>query len=150
MNQKKVKMSLSKIKNLIQKLFSPDAWSVDTGILLLRMSCALMLLHGWSKFTNFSEDSLEWPDPLHVGSTVSCALTVFAELFCTLFVVIGLFSRLALIPLIVLMIVIVFVIHSGDPLPDREHAMMYLLSYLALLFTGPGKYSLERFFSKKR
>ena len=59
MNQKKVKMSLSKIKNLIQKLFSPDAWSVDTGILLLRMSCALMLLHGWSKFTNFSEDSLE-------------------------------------------------------------------------------------------
>jgi putative oxidoreductase len=150
MNQKKVKMSLSKIKNLIQKLFSPDAWSVDTGILLLRMSCALMLLHGWSKFTNFSEDSLEWPDPLHVGSTVSCALTVFAELFCTLFVVIGLFSRLALIPLIVLMIVIVFVIHSGDPLPDREHALMYLLSYLALLFTGPGKYSLERFFSKKR
>lgn len=143
-------MSLSKIKNLIQKLFSPDAWSVDTGILLLRMSCALMLLHGWSKFTNFSEDSLEWPDPLHVGSTVSCALTVFAELFCTLFVVIGLFSRLALIPLIVLMIVIVFVIHSGDPLPDREHALMYLLSYLALLFTGPGKYSLERFFSKKR
>jgi len=114
------------------------------------MSCALMLLHGWSKFTNFSEDSLEWPDPLHVGSTVSCALTVFAELFCTLFVVIGLFSRLALIPLIVLMIVIVFVIHSGDPLPDREHALMYLLSYLALLFTGPGKYSLERFFSKKR
>lgn len=150
MNQKKVKMSLSKIKNLIQKLFSPDAWSVDTGILLLRMSCALMLLHGWSKFTNFSEDSLEWPDPLHVGSTVSCALTVFAELFCTLFVVIGLFSRLALIPLIVLMIVIVFVIHSGDPLPDREHALMYLLSYLALLFTGPGKYSLEKFFSKKR
>jgi putative oxidoreductase len=150
MNQKKVKMSLSKIKNLIQKLFSPDAWSVDAGILLLRMSCALMLLHGWSKFTNFSEDSLDWPDPLHVGSTVSCALTVFAELFCTLFVVIGLFSRLALIPLIVLMIVIVFVIHSGDPLPDREHALMYLLSYLALLFTGPGKYSLERFFSKKR
>ena len=150
MNQKKVKMSLSKIKNLIQKLLSPDTWSVDAGILLLRMSCALMLLHGWSKFTNFSEDSLEWPDPLHVGSTVSCALTVFAELFCTLFVVIGLFSRLALIPLIVLMIVIVFVIHSGDPLPDREHALMYLLSYLALLFTGPGKYSLERFFSKKR
>lgn len=143
-------MSLSKIKNLIQKLLSPDTWSVDAGILLLRMSCALMLLHGWSKFTNFSEDSLDWPDPLHVGSTVSCALTVFAELFCTLFVAIGLFSRLALIPLIVLMIVIVFVIHSGDPLPDREHALMYLLSYLALLFTGPGKYSLERFFSKKR
>jgi putative oxidoreductase len=150
MNQKKVKMSLSKIKNLIQKLFSPDAWSVDTGILLLRMSCALMLLHGWSKFTNFSEDSPEWPDPLHVGSTVSCALTVFAELFCTLFVVIGLFSRLALIPLIVLMIVIVFVIHSGDPFPDREHALMYLLSYLALFFTGPGKYSLDRFLFQKR
>ena len=86
-------MSLSKIKNLIQKLLSPDTWSVDAGILLLRMSCALMLLHGWSKFTNFSEDSLDWPDPLHVGSTVSCALTVFAELFCTLFVAIGLFSH---------------------------------------------------------
>lgn len=74
---------VSKIKRLMRNLLSPKAWSFDAGILLLRISCALMLLHGWPKFTNFSEDSTEWPDPFHLGSAVSYTLTVFAELFYT-------------------------------------------------------------------
>ena len=137
----------SKIKSLMQKLWSVEAWSIDTGLLLLRIGCALMLLHGWPKFTNFSEGSLDWPDPFCVGATVSYSLTVFAELFCTLLLLLGLFSRLALIPLIILMVVIVFHIHGEDTLADREHAILYLMCYGTLLFTGPGKYSLDgRFF----
>lgn len=139
---------VSKIKGLMRNLLSPKAWSFDAGILLLRISCALMLLHGWPKFTNFSEDSTEWPDPFHLGSAVSYTLTVFAELFCTIFVLLGLFTRTALIPLIVLMLVIVFIIHSGEPFADREHALLYLMSYITLLFTGPGKYSLDRLIQK--
>lgn len=139
---------ISKVKNSMQKLLSAKAWSFDAGVLLLRISCGLMLLHGWSKFTNYAEGSKDWPDPLHLGIAASYALTVFAELVCTILLLLGLFTRFALIPLIVLMLVIVFVIHSGEPFADREHGFMYLMAYLALLFTGPGKYSLDRLIQK--
>lgn len=142
-------MVVSKIKIGLQSLLSVKAWSFDAGVLLLRICGALMLLHGWPKLLDFSEGSKDWPDPFHVGSTASYALTVFAEFFCTILLLIGLFTRLALIPLIILMIVIVFIIHGEDSLADREHAIMYLMSYVALLFTGPGKYSLDRLIQKK-
>lgn len=139
---------VSKSKITIQQLFSAKAWSFDAGVLLLRICCGLMLLHGWPKLMDFEEGSKDWPDPFHVGMTASYALTVFAELFCTIFLLVGLFTRVALIPLIVLMLVIIFDIHSGDSFADREHAIMYLMSYVALLFTGPGKYSLDRFIQR--
>lgn len=139
----------TKIKTVLQKLLSANAWSIDVGILLLRICCGLMLLHGWPKFVSFSEDSADWPDPFHIGSTASYALTVFAELFCTILLLLGLFTRLALIPLIILMLVIVFIIHSEDSLADREHAVMYLISYIALFFTGAGKYSIDKLIQNK-
>ncbi|MFN5317344.1 MAG: DoxX family protein [Bacteroidia bacterium] len=138
------------IKTIVQKLMSPKAWSIDAGLLTLRVCSAFMLLHGWPKFIEFSEGSKDWPDPFHVGVSMSYALTVFAELFCTIFLVLGLFSRAALIPLIILMLVIVFDIHGDEPFADREHGLMYLLLYIALLFTGPGNYSLDRLIQKLR
>ena len=125
------------------KLLSAKAWSTDAGLFILRLSCALMALHGWDKFCNFYDGIAEWPDPLHVGTVISKGLTVFAELFCTLFVVLGLFTRYALVPLIICMLVIVFGIHAGDSLGDREHGLLYLLGYVTLLLSGPGKYSLD-------
>jgi putative oxidoreductase len=127
-----------------RNLLSSKPWASDTGIFILRLSCALMALHGWGKFNDFYDGIGNWPDPLHVGKVASKGLTVFAELICTVFLVFGLFTRLALIPLIVCMLVIVFVIHAEDPIGEKEHALLYLLTYLTLMFTGPGKYSLDR------
>ncbi len=139
----------SNSKNIFQKLLSTNAFSYDLGLLLLRFVCGLMLLHGWSKFTNYPEEIKDWPDPFHVGVTLSYAFAVFAELFCTIFIILGLFTRIALIPLIILMIIIVFIIHSGQSLIDREHAILYFLAYLSLFLTGPGKYSLDQLLEKK-
>jgi putative oxidoreductase len=130
-------------KNAWRRLLSSQSWSIDLGLLILRLCCALMFLHGWGKFTEFSDGASEWPDPFHVGPVVSKGLTVFAELFCTLLVVLGLFTRLALIPLIICMIVIIFVMHAGEPFGEKELGVHYLLAYLTLLFTGPGKYSVD-------
>lgn len=140
---------ISNVKNLMRKLLSTNAYSYDLGLLILRCICGLMLLHGWSKFTDYSEGVKDFPDPFHLGMKVSYAFTVFAELFCTIFLVLGLFTRIALIPLLILMFVIVFIIHSGESLVDREHAILYLFAYLSLFFTGPGKYSLDQILQKK-
>jgi putative oxidoreductase len=142
-------MISTRFQNLMKSFLSSKALSIDAGLLILRLCCALMLLHGWPKFINFKENSGDWPDPFHVGTTVSYALTVFAELFCSVFVVLGLFTRIALVPLIICLIVIVFDVHGGDPLEDKEHGLLYLLIYLSLFLTGPGKYSLDSLIEKR-
>ena len=142
-------MISTKFQNLMKSFLSFKSFSIDAGLLILRLCCALMLLHGWPKFIDFKENSGDWPDPFHVGTTVSYALTVFAELFCSVFIVLGLFTRIALVPLIICLVVIVFNVHGGDPLEDKEHGLLYLLIYLSLFLTGPGKYSLDSLIEKR-
>ncbi|HLG02498.1 MAG TPA: DoxX family protein [Bacteroidia bacterium] len=123
--------------------FKPEvAFNLTT--IVLRISAALMLLHGWPKLMKFSEKAEAFSDPLGIGHTGSLALTVFAEFFCTILIVLGCCTRVATIPLMFLMGIIIFVVHTTDPFPDKELAWHYLLLYLAIFFLGPGKYSVDR------
>lgn len=120
------------------------AISIDAGLLLIRVAAAgLMLLHGAPKLLNFSARWHKFSDPLGLGPELSFILVVFAEFFCAVFVLVGAFTRLALVPLIINMLVIVFVAHGSDPIAKKELAVFYLVAYGALFFTGPGKYSLD-------
>jgi len=125
-------------------LLSSKSVALDLALFILRVgSAGMMMTHGWNKLMNFQDKSVSWPDPLHVGHSVSLGMTVFAELFCAGFLLLGLFSRLALVPLIFLMTVAVFVIHAGDSFGDKEHAVLFLVPYIVLFLTGPGIYSLD-------
>ncbi|HEU4717595.1 MAG TPA: DoxX family protein [Bacteroidia bacterium] len=117
--------------------------------LILRVTSALMLTHGWKKLSTFGDKMHTFADPLHIGSTASLALTVFAEFFCTLFIVTGLFTRIAVIPLIITFLVIVLIVHAPDPFGEKEPALLYLLIYTCILITGSGKYSLDHLLRKK-
>lgn len=116
--------------------------------LTLRLSAALMLLHGWPKMMNYSEKSAAFADPIGIGMSGSLALTVFAEVFCTVFVVFGLFTRAATIPLIICMAVAALFVHSGDPIGDREGALGYLMLYIAIFFLGGGRFSADNYLRK--
>jgi len=122
--------------------------SRNYAALALRLSAALMLLHGWPKFINFSEKAESFPDPIGIGPSGSLVLTVFAEVVCTAFVVLGLFTRAAAIPLIMCMTIILFFAHSGAPLSDREAAIGYLLLYIAIFFLGGGRFSADNYLRK--
>ena len=93
----------------------------------------------------FSGGEIKFPDPLGVGSFLSLALTVFAEVLCSIFVLIGLRTRLTVIPLIITMLVALVIVHKGDSLGDREPALLYLLSYVTLLVFGGGKIGADHF-----
>jgi putative oxidoreductase len=83
-----------------------------------------------------------------LGQTMSLALVVFAEFFCSLFLILGLFTRLATIPLIITMCVVVFKVSKADVFGDAQTATLYLIGYVALLFTGPGKVSVDGMIGK--
>jgi len=117
----------------------------DTGLLLLRIGIASLMLfgHGFDKLVGFSEKALHFPDPLGFGSAVSLGLTVFAEFFCSVAILFGFFTRYATVPLIITMLVAIFVIHGDDPWGKREFATLYLIPYISLLFAGSGRYSVD-------
>lgn len=125
----------------------------DNGIalatLLLRLALGgLIIPHGYSKLISFAAKSSTFADPFHIGHPVSMALVIFAEFFCGVFILLGLFTRLACIPLIISTGVAVFYAHKGDFFGQGELATLYLLGYLALFFTGPGKISIDKFIGK--
>lgn len=117
----------------------------NLGLLLLRLTAGgFMLTHGWPKLANFSSRASQFPDPLGVGSELSLALAVFAEFFCALLLVLGLFTRAALTQLIATMAVAGFIVHAADPFQRKELAFVYLGMFLCLFLTGPGDFSLGR------
>lgn len=130
----------------MRKLFSSrfTNGSIHFSLLLLRLVFGgMMLTHGWPKLMGFATKRHTWPDPLHVGSTASLSLTVFAEVFCSVFLIVGLLTRLAAIPLVICMAVIVFMVHGNDSLEVREKAILFLTAFVVLLFAGPGKVSID-------
>ena len=123
--------------------------AIDLGLLILRVGVsAPMAYHGFGKLTTFAELSGKFPDPLGVGTTASLALAVFAEFFCSIAVALGLFTRLAVIPLIITMLVAAFVINADAPWADKELAVLYLAPFAAILFTGSGWISFDKLFSR--
>jgi putative oxidoreductase len=68
---------------------------------------------------------------------------VGAEVVCAALVAVGLATRLAALPLVFTMAVAGFVINAGAPWGEQELAAIYLVPFAALVFTGPGAYSVD-------
>ena len=138
---------------MIQKLFSPTSWSAnasDWASLILRLTLGLLMLsHGIPKLMKLMNGTMEFGDPVGIGVPASLALTVFAEVLCSVLIIVGLWTRLALIPLIITMAVAVFIVHINDDLGTMESALMYLLSYCALFLLGSGNYSIDALLKRK-
>lgn len=121
----------------------------NAGILILRLGMGgLMMKHGYQKLIHFSEYKSQFMNFLGMGQSLSLSLAIFAEFFCALFILIGLFTRLATIPVIVVMCVALFKAHNSDFLGEGEMATLYLAGYLSLLFVGPGRISVDGMMGK--
>lgn len=106
--------------------------------------------HGWPKLADFSNKMNTFPDPLHVGSSLSLSLAVGAEFLCAIAVVIGIFTRFAAMALIILLGIAFFIIHSNDPIAKKELALLYLLAFSSIFACGPGAYSADALFRRVR
>ncbi|MCF8277816.1 MAG: DoxX family protein [Flavobacteriales bacterium] len=127
-------------------LFSNKPIQIDLGLLLLRLASGgfMAYSHGWGKLQGMLEGDFSFADPIGIGETPSLILTVFAEFVCGILVALGLFTRAALIPLIITMVVAVFIIHAEDPFSKQEFGLLFLVPYLTLFLAGPGKFSLDK------
>jgi putative oxidoreductase len=139
------------------------------GLLILRLGMGgLMLTHGWSKLQMaLAGDFDKFGDPIGLGSAASLVLVVFAEFVCAILVMVGLATRFAAVPVVVAMGVAAFVAHGSDPWTmeeaarrfmageaefwgSKQPALMYLAPFLAIVFTGAGRFSIDGLIRRRR
>jgi len=135
----------------MKKLFSTRYTTsvFNLALFILRVGAGILMIHhGYDKLVKFNEYAPNFMHFLGMNGAVSLSLVIFAEFFCSIFVMLGLFTRLACIPLMIDTFVAVAKGHNYDILGDGEHASLFFLIFLTILFIGPGKISIDGMINK--
>lgn len=76
--------------------------SIAWALLYMRVSAAVLLLvvHGLPKVLNWHAELGLIEDPLHLGAALTLSFAVFAEVLCPLLIILGLYARLACLPVL--------------------------------------------------
>lgn len=142
----------------MKKLLSPNTQAINFGLLIIRIGIGIMfILHGQGKFMGGPEKWLKLGGAMEdLGITFLPVfwgfMAAFSEFIGGMLLVLGLLSR----PACFLMFITMFVAASvhwfeaaeaGEGLKGKimegSHSIEAGVVFLALLFTGPGKYSAD-------
>lgn len=135
------------MRKLLSTRYSAGAF--NTAMLFLRITAGgLMLVHGYDKMVHFNETASHMMNFMGIGSKATTALVIFAEFFCSMLVILGLFTRLACIPLVICMGVALFKAHNGDFFGDGQVAALFLICFIVQLLLGAGKVSVDSMIGK--
>lgn len=135
------------MKDLIKRLTNtfPDATVFHLSVLILRFAISLeiMLAHGLKKLGVGVAVAEQVPNPLHLPEKLNEGFAIAGNLVFPVFVILGLFTRLAILPILAITLTGYFVVHWHDSILERDTPFMYSMVYLFILFIGPGKYSID-------
>ena len=119
--------------------------SIHLGLLILRTGLSIGLMtHGYGKFLKVINGNFKFGDPLGIGVAQSLILASFAEFIAPIFIIIGWKTRLFSIFPTITMLVAFLIVHEGDLFYKKEKSLMYLIAFISICLTGPGKYSLDK------
>ena len=115
------------------------------GLLLLRIGfSAAMLTHGYGKFMKVLAGDFNFGDPIGISPTASLILCAIAEFIAPIFLIVGWKTRWFSLIAVINMLVAFIIAHDGDPFSKKEKSFLFLIAFVVLYFTGPGKYSIDR------
>jgi putative oxidoreductase len=133
------------------RLISYQSLNTNIAILLLRIIFGgLMFRYGYMKVVSYNQILPIFGDIIGIGSKLSFHLVIFAEFVCGFFVLIGLFTRLSVVPIFITMVVAYFVAHAKDPFDMKAVAFIFMVLSIVIFILGSGKYSLERIILKSK
>lgn len=135
----------------MRKLLSTryNAGATSFGLLILRLGAGILMAnHGYTKFTHYNEMKSTFMGFAGLSPSISLGLLIFAELFCAILIALGLFTRIACIPLIISTGYALWKAHQWEIFAKGELVTLFLVIFITLLFTGPGKASIDNMISK--
>ncbi|TWI67649.1 putative oxidoreductase [Pseudoduganella lurida] len=128
---------------LLKTLVGPGA--PDAGLLYARLAGAALLLwvHGLPKLLHWQHELAHIDDPLHLGRGVTLLCALFAEVVCAVLIALGLFTRLATLPVLFLLLVSMVVVHADWTIEQGQFGWLLLIVFGTLALAGGGRYSLD-------
>lgn len=129
---------------------TPSDRSLHLSLLVFRvlLSAELIYAHGLKKLGVGVDQAEVIPNPLHLPDSFNSLFADVANLVCPLFVIAGLLTRVAILPILAVTLTGYFVLHFKDAPLIKDTPYMYSLSYLLLMVLGPGKYSVDHYIFK--
>ena len=133
----------------------------DFGLLIQRLGfgLAISIGHGWGKVyrdgsVGMSDQFLDGVKKMEIPAPTAAAwMAALTELVGGILLAAGLLTRPVAIALVFNMGVAAFVAHKDAPLfsqggPNKEYALLFFVAFLTFVFTGAGRFSLDKFFRK--
>ncbi|QIE87548.1 DoxX family protein [Pseudomonas nitroreducens] len=122
---------------------TPDR-SGALALLFMRVAAALLLLqvHGLPKLLHWQSELQHIEDPFGIGAAPTLVLAVFAEVLCPILLILGVFARLACLPVIAVLLVALVFVHPQWSLEEGQFAWWMLILFAGLAIAGPGSYRL--------
>ncbi len=130
-------------------------WIAPLGLRLLLAyefwQAGVEKLNGENWFADIQE---QFPFPLNVVPVeISWQISTWTELIGPILLVLGLGTRFATVSLIILTIVAWVSVHAGNGYNVSDNGfklpLIYLIMFVPLLLTGPGKLSLDHWIAKR-
>ena len=103
----------------------------------------MLLTHGIPKISMLLENPSDFSDPIGLGGTFSLILAIMGEVIAPVFILIGLKTKIAAIPVIITMGVATFIIHAEDSFATKEKALLYMFGFITIALAGAGRYSVD-------
>lgn len=138
---------------MLKSILAPQTSSskINYASLILRVAFGLMMIpHGYGKMMAFAEYSSQFLSFMGLGSEISLSLAIFAEFFCSILLILGFATRLAILPLMITMLVAFFMVHAADPYANKEPSLIYMVVFVTIFILNAGKFSLDAMLFKKK
>jgi putative oxidoreductase len=118
--------------------------NTDLAALILRLVFGgLFIWHGWIKIDMYDTYQPMTQDIIGIGRQLTYDLPMIAEFGGGILIVLGLFTRLAVIPIAITMMVAYFVVHQHDAFEKKSLVFLYLILTAVVFILGSCKYSLD-------
>jgi len=125
-----------------------NRWN-DIALLFFRVAlcCELIYAHGLKKIGVGTAMAEVVPNPLGLPDAINQAFATGANLVMPIFIILGLFTRIATLPILAVTLTGYFVLHFNDPIQVKDVPFIYSLCFLLVTCTGAGRYSLDHYLS---
>lgn len=109
------------------------------------LAIELFRVHGMKKFRGNDGKPEVVPNPLHLPQKLNGLVATFSDTVVPVLVIIGVATRLVILPTIGVTAIGYFVVHRHDSVEVRDVPFIYTLCFLFLLLIGAGTISADHY-----
>ena len=120
----------------------------DVGLLILRIFIGIRLIYGvqdnilhWAEMREFEAFLIQYQFPIPL---VSAVVSVYLQALAGILFILGWKTRWASILMVINFTVAIIMVHLGQSFEEMTAVLSMLITSLALLFTGAGRYAFDK------